>query len=330
MQIGSQASAKDRARKFCFRYICPSCKPSSSPPPPSDEKSRTQFKTFGVIASVIVGPEKTDYKIHKEIAIAESPFFAAALDGNFVEGETGQVLLPDVEPKIFDHVVYWLYKRRLEDSSCFYKDAKPTYFTLLDIYALADQLCVEGLRNAVVDLMCELADATNSVPTPMDTNLLFENIRDNAPIRRLVLDLFAFKKTDNLIVSHPDAWHPHFLRELVCKLKRPGYSALMRHDLRPWRPLTWANTKACEICKVVLKPNVSGDLCGECGRAFCCGCVVKGLGGGVGGLIDWSTAERECKPWSSARGRCEYHEHGETEKCDVTGVPGGVGSNVMR
>jgi hypothetical protein len=160
--------------------------------------------------------------------------------------------------------------------------------------------------------MAELAEQTNSVPTPTDTYILYESIRDNAPVRRLVLDLFAYKKTDNLVATHPDDWHPTFLRELVCKLKRPGFSALMRHDIRPWRPLAWPSTKACEVCKQVLKPNISGNMCSICQRAFCCGCIVKGMGGSV---LDWSLAERECKPW--LRNMCEYHEHAETEACTL-------------
>jgi hypothetical protein len=160
--------------------------------------------------------------------------------------------------------------------------------------------------------MAELAEQTNSVPTPTDTYILYESIRDNAPVRRLVLDLFAYKKTDNLVATHPDDWHPTFLRELVCKLKRPGFSALMRHDIRPWRPLAWPSTKACEVCKLVLKPNISGNMCSICQRAFCCGCVIKGMGGGI---LDWSLAERECKPW--LRNICEYHEHTETESCSL-------------
>jgi hypothetical protein len=330
LQIGSQVSAMDRSRKFCFRYTSLLCFLLCSPR--LIKEDRTQFKNFEAVADIIVGPEKTKFKLHKDVAAAHSPFFAAALNGKFVEGETGQIILPDVEPKIFEHIVLWFYTRRLEESSAFYKDDKPTYFTLLDIYGLADQLCIEGLRNAVVDFMAELADQTNSVPTPLDSNLLYENIRDNAPIRRLVLELFAFKKTDNLVATHPDEWHPTFLRELIWKLKRPGYSALMRHDLRRWRPSTWNDTKACEICKVVLKPDVSSNICGGCNRAFCCSCVGKGLGGGGdgGGLIDWSLAERECKPWSSPRGKCEYHEHAETERCDLRGYGRGTESNVPR
>jgi hypothetical protein len=279
------------------------------------------------MAETLVGPEKTKFLIHKDVAVAHSPFFAAALNGRFIEGSSAQLHLPDVEPKIFEHIVTWFYQQRLENTSVFVKDGKPTYFTLLDIYSLADQLCIEALRNAVIDLIADLADQTNSVPTPTDTTLLYENIRDNAPIRRLVLDLFAFKKTDNLVASHPDPWHPSFLRELICKLKRPGLSTLTRHDLHPWRPAQWPHTKACEVCRIVLKPNVSANICIGCNRAVCSGCMVKGMGGG-GGNCEWSIAEKECKPWSSARGKCAYHEHLETESCDVGGSA--VGMDVGR
>ncbi|KAF2419759.1 hypothetical protein EJ08DRAFT_665833 [Tothia fuscella] len=284
---------------------------------------RTAFKSFDTTSTIVVGPTKTEFLVHKDVATQQSPYFAAALNGSFSEGDSQTITLEEVDAKIFEHVVLWLYAGRLEYTEFFFKDGKPTYFTLLDIYSLADRLLIEGLRNAVVDRMAELAEATNSVPTPTDTHILYDSIRENSPLRRLILDLFAFKKTDNLISTHPDSWHPTFLRDLICKLKRPGFSALMRHDIKPWSPLAWPSTKACEVCKVVLKPNVSGNVCGVCGRAFCCGCVVKGMGGGV---LDWSIAERECKPW--LRGMCAvgYHEHEETERCGSSngGSPSGL------
>ena len=275
------------------------------------------FKDWEEMADIIVGPEKTRFHVHRDLAAHQSPFFAAALRGNFVEGRTGEVLLPDIEPKIFEHVILWMYQSKLDQApQTFFKDSKPTYFTLLDIYAVADQLCIEGLRNAVVDLMAELADQTNSVPTPMDTNLLYENIRENAPIRHLVLDLFAYKKTDNLLSTHPDPWLPTFLRELTCNLKRHGQTALVRHEIRPFKARGGSESKACEICKTMVGLHGGVSVkCSNCQRVFCAECVYRVLNEQAGGVIDWSIAERECKPWSSIRGRCQYHEHTETETC---------------
>lgn len=273
------------------------------------------------MSTIFVGPEKTPYKVHRDLICSQSPFFTAALRGSFLESSTQSLELPDIDTKCFDHVILYLYQNRLEPLSYFFKDGKATYFTLLDLYATADQLDIEGLRNGVVDLVAELAEVTNSVPTPTDTWILYDSIRENSGLRELVLDLFAFKKTDNLIATHPDEWHPSFLRDLVCRLKRPGPKALSRHKLERWEPSGWTSgsgngnggsgVKACEVCKGVILPGMTGWCCEGCRKGFCKGCVESGKGGGAG--IDWSLVEKECKPW--LRGMCGYHEHVETEVC---------------
>jgi hypothetical protein len=262
------------------------------------------------MAEILVGPEKTRYLVHKDVVAGQSPFFSAALNGAFAEGQSQRIELPECEAKTFDHVMLWFYQNRLEPIEHFFKDKKPTYFSLLDLYATADQLDIEGLRNAVCNRVAELAEKTNSVPTPTDTYILYEAIRENSPLRTLILDLFAFKKTDNLITTHPDEWHPSFLRDLVCKLKRPGSAALKRHDLRAWEPVTWTAVKACEVCRQIIKPGMSGHSCESCEKGFCRVCVLKGTGSTT---MDWSLVEKECKPW--LRGMCGYHDHIETEKC---------------
>lgn len=274
---------------------------------------RTQFKSFAEMASITVGPQNTPFNVHRALLTHHSPFFSAALDGGFAESHSQTVHLPDVEPKYFEHVILWLYTGCLEDKRFFFKDGKPTYFTLLDLYALADRLDVEGMRNALCDRIAALAEETNSVPTPSDTYILYEGVRESAPVRTLVLDLFCFKKTDSLIATHPDEWHPAFLRNLVCKLKRPGLSALSGHELVKWKAPGWQFTLACEVCRRVLKPGVTENQCSRCKKGFCEGCVAKGLGGGV---LDWSVVERGCKPWLG--GMCAgYHEHAFTQVCKV-------------
>ncbi|KAJ9620969.1 hypothetical protein H2203_007556 [Taxawa tesnikishii (nom. ined.)] len=134
----------------------------------------------------------------------------------------------------------------------------PKYFLLLDLYALSDRLLTTRLSNHILDTLARLSEATNSVPTPSDTWILYDSIRDSAPVRRLVLDLFAYKKTDKLLESHRDEWHPRFLRELVVKLKRPGPESLDRHALTAWRPGSWPAARACEGCRELVKPGVQG------------------------------------------------------------------------
>jgi hypothetical protein len=144
----------------------------------------------------------------------------------------------------------------------------------------------------------------------------------------LIIDLFAFKKTDRLLESHADNWHAGFLRDLVVHLKRPCEQAVLRHRLRMWIPETWLATRACEGCRSVLPPRHGAVACDECCLAWCNRCVETGTGLACWddgsrkvGSLEMSEEEGEkrgkweaCKPWRGSR--CVlYHEHEETERC---------------
>ena len=87
-----------------------------------------------------------------------------------------------------------------------------------------DWLQASACKNAIIDEIVKIADATNSVPTPDDTRATFdENVEgDMAQLERLTLDLFVWKKTGHLISTHPDSWDERFLRMLICRLKKKG------------------------------------------------------------------------------------------------------------
>lgn len=314
------ADRPSRESRHCTKYSKTdrTCDHESSPSNKSTTSlspSLNPYKSFSNTATILVGPQETPFTLHTSILERGSSFFAAAFNGSFQESQTKTLKLPDIEPKYFEHIALWLYSGRLESPPFFYKDGKPTYFTLLDLYGLADRLCLTSMRNALVERIADLAESTNSVPTPSDTYILYETLRETSPIRTLILDLFAYKKTDNLIATHPDDWHPQFLRDLICRLKKPGSTSITRHDVRPWKPLSWQTTRACEGCRGVLRPSVVAMMCAGCQKGFCLGCVERGEGGGC----EWGVSERGCKPWLRGNVVCErYHEHegaGEVEGC---------------
>lgn len=235
----------------------------------------------------------------------------------------------------FELLITWLYTSAIPSP---FKDGKPAYYTLLHLYILADRFCFEGLRNYIVDMMADLADQTNSVLTPSDTRILYNEINDGSKIRDLVLDLFAFKKTDKLLASHTDQWHGQFLRDLCVHLKKPCAQAMTRHRPQSYLPLNWQTTRACESCKMVLAPRVGAVACEECACAWCVRCFEDGVGvaswedgrsGSEDGDGEGKSGKRKrcygsrsgrlgrwesCKPWRGSR--CAvYHEHRETEAC---------------
>ena len=61
-----------------------------------------------------------------------------------------------------------------------------------------------------MDGIAAVADSSNSVLTAEDTRTVYGEISDTSVLRQLVLDLFLWKKTDNLIETHPDSWYVSF------------------------------------------------------------------------------------------------------------------------
>ncbi|KAI4128991.1 MAG: hypothetical protein LQ338_002458 [Usnochroma carphineum] len=195
--------------------------------------TRHLFKT---IITITVGPHRVPFPVHRERFCAASPFFAAALNPAYAfrESDAAGIHLPAARPCDFEYLVQWIYTRALDHEElddC----GHPAYFRLIRLWMLADELqVVEGCKNAIVDAMARVADRTNSVPTPDDTRTVFGEggVREGEGLRRLVVDLFAWKKTDQLVEAHEDSWDEHFMRLLVCKLKRMDVREKGR---APWR-----------------------------------------------------------------------------------------------
>lgn len=211
--------------------------PSLTLPPPTDS---TLFKTP---ITITVGPQSRPFTLHRELLTHTSPYFAACLNPThaFLESTTNTIDLPTDRPDAFEYFVQWLYTRRLDHEAV---DAAPlsspppttttttttttnnnnnnpppAFFPLLHLYALADKLCIEPLRNDVVDRIARIAVDRNTVPAPDDTRILYGEIRDGAPVGRLVLDLFVGLRTERVLGRHADSWDERFLRDLVVRLK---------------------------------------------------------------------------------------------------------------
>ncbi|KAI9877431.1 MAG: hypothetical protein M1830_003916 [Pleopsidium flavum] len=186
---------------------------------------------FKTIITIEVGPEKRAFPIHKELLCSQSDFFSAAFNPThaFQESLKGTLHLPEDRPDTFEYLVQYLYTKSLAHEDV---DAQiPAYHTLLRLYALADKLSIPALKNAIVDRMAAIADEKNVVPAPNDTHILYDEIRESAPVRKLVLDLFRYKKTKQLILTHEDSWDERFLRDLVVVSRGEGRV----EGKKPWK-----------------------------------------------------------------------------------------------
>lgn len=195
----------------------------------------SKLRNVSTTATILLGPEESPRQVPRELLTVNSPFFHAALTGSFTEGLSQTVKLPEDRADVFDYFLYWLYTRKLDHEAVDAVDpTKPAYFWLLHLYCLVDKLEIESCKNAIIDKVAKLAEDTNSVPTPTDTWIVFETFGSQPEnrMRKLVVDLFAWKRTDNLLDSHEDAWHERFMRDLVVRMKREDVKATPKPWLR--------------------------------------------------------------------------------------------------
>ncbi|KAL9610995.1 MAG: hypothetical protein Q9167_004340 [Letrouitia subvulpina] len=167
---------------------------------------------FRTIVTVTVGPDQHPFPCHLELLCSVSPFFTAAFSPayNFRESRAATLALPAARSCDFEYLVQWMYTRTLTHEELvpphWGGGAGPAFFRLIRLWILADELQVEGAKNAAVDRLAAVADGANAVPTPDDTHTVFEEAREGCGLAGLVVDLFAYKRTEALVEGHEDCW----------------------------------------------------------------------------------------------------------------------------
>ncbi|TVY59622.1 hypothetical protein LSUE1_G009221 [Lachnellula suecica] len=81
----------------------------------SEKPSRPSFlggKTM-VTVNVSNDQDKDKFLVHKDFICHYSPFFDAAFNGNFEEGERQEMDFPGTKPVVFGIFVEWLYSQKV-------------------------------------------------------------------------------------------------------------------------------------------------------------------------------------------------------------------------
>ncbi|KAI4254860.1 MAG: hypothetical protein L6R42_007013 [Xanthoria sp. 1 TBL-2021] len=80
----------------------------------NSKRLRLLQDTGVVTVRVGQGKDAESWTIHRGLLIYHSPFFAAALNGSFMESKTNTVELIEDDPGAFTHFVLWLYTGKFE------------------------------------------------------------------------------------------------------------------------------------------------------------------------------------------------------------------------
>lgn len=125
---------------------------------------------------------KETFTVHKLFICQYSPFFDAAFNGDFEEGATQELDLPDTDPSAFSILVDWLYTQRVTPIQSD-GDENPELTRLIKLWILADRFLIPRLQNETLAAMHALDDEKQSLRS-FSWMYAYDNTTEGSPLRR--------------------------------------------------------------------------------------------------------------------------------------------------
>ncbi|KAG9558853.1 hypothetical protein KCU71_g3793, partial [Aureobasidium melanogenum] len=208
---------------------------SSTPPQTGGSSGRAvsrpnkwpSSKLYKETVSILVGPNKEKYVLHKGLLCFYSDFFRAAFEGAFKEAHENKIELPDVFVDVFEAFQVWLYSRSLRDP----KDpgdssTRPQFLlhgTLAYLWVFGDKYQIPLLQNDSVDAMLEKMDEEKLFATIV-VNVAYQSTMRGSALRRLAIDTCVFemrhKEGENSIFgeAHSSNWSQEALIDFARRM----------------------------------------------------------------------------------------------------------------
>ncbi|KAI9720198.1 MAG: hypothetical protein M1812_003016 [Candelaria pacifica] len=144
------------------------------------------------MVDLYVGPGRQLFRVHKGLLCYHSAFFDKAFDGKFKEGQEGMMYLPKDDPVPFEIVVTWLYRQSIDEiPTTGDVEAYASLEQTVDLYILADKLCINTLKNMAMDrLQRGLLSGNRIIDT--ECTKVYKSTLADSPLRRFVARLTAW------------------------------------------------------------------------------------------------------------------------------------------
>ncbi|KAG9751660.1 hypothetical protein KCU73_g6290, partial [Aureobasidium melanogenum] len=177
---------------------------SSTPPQTGGSSGRAvstpnkwpSSKLYKETVSILVGPTKEHYIIHKGLLCSYSDFFRAAFEGAFKEAHENKIELPDVLVDVFEAFQVWLYSRSLRDPEDHGDSStRPQLLTspiLAYLWVFGDKYQIPLLQNDSADALIEKMDQEKEFDTIV-VNVAYQSTMQGSPLRRLAIDICVFR-----------------------------------------------------------------------------------------------------------------------------------------
>jgi hypothetical protein len=141
--------------------------------------------------------KKQKFLVHKEFICYYSPFFNAAFNGNFKEGESQTMDLEDIDPAVFALFVNWLYAQKVLSDQ---EDDQPSLPHLISLWMLADRFLVPKLQNQALIAYDRTRVALNQRPASRTVGHIYKNTSPDSLLRKYIIQILASANWVRMII----------------------------------------------------------------------------------------------------------------------------------
>ena len=137
--------------------------------------------------TLLVGPEKTHFYVHKHLLFGSSQFFKAAFDSKFREAAAREMRLPEDDAASWEHIVRWLYhsNSRSEIRVLPVVPEDADLVQIAETYTLTEKYHLIKLKNQICKEIWELMMRIRLPPQEFAT-IIYENTPRNDILRQML------------------------------------------------------------------------------------------------------------------------------------------------
>ncbi|KAF2493991.1 hypothetical protein BU16DRAFT_61435 [Lophium mytilinum] len=233
-------------------FVMPDLKPCSHP------IQGPCIDAFNHEILIKVGKEGKEVRIYEGLLTYHSSYFAAALSGSFIEGQTKVIELKEDEVEVFSAFHCWIYTGRLHPSreSPLSRDAykAPTsserndlYLLLAKIFVFGDMRGIPALKNEAIDILHQLYTCTWTDFHLSAVKYIYKNTTATSQLRQFVAhanviglrDLKSFHETTS--TAWPIAYVFDVLQLVAMKDRSGAWPKLTGNRMH------WAKLDRCQF-----------------------------------------------------------------------------------
>ncbi|KAL6716043.1 hypothetical protein ACLMJK_007005 [Lecanora helva] len=163
----------------------------------ADEKLKKQKFGYVPTVTLIVGPDKVPFIVHKTQLCEASSFFKAAFHTTFYkEGSENKMQLAEDKASTVDLFVQWLYKKECELSISHPRNQSSTtrfYMKVVKLLIFADKYDVPSFKEYMLQMFldhCHDADIP-WLPKLYVIEFVYDNTCPGSGLRRLLIDTYT-------------------------------------------------------------------------------------------------------------------------------------------